>query len=418
MLLEKKWKIIAVIGLLVMMGTTSLSFWKLNTKSYPYNKYSVIVIDMNKNGIPDKIPHIYTKAWFDFDGNGFAHNTEWIKEDFILAYDANHDGKITYGTEFFYDKNIPKIKMLSNLDSNEDGIIDEKDTEWKYLRLFNDKNENGKIEDKEIIYCSNLNIKLNTQRINLFEDSYDFYDTTLVPSERFTKYSKDFVVSVDILMLPWLRGFGRVHDSSVQYFLNEDFKNYTMQVQKTARSTDGFEIEKDFKNWFKIWVGLDEIHNKYGIKRENFETDDKIWILENLYGANVHREAIEKGYSQNRTPVNKNEDSSYVDNHFTANYNRCEAAYIFQVLYAKEIYGAFFDINSDQLKIVDEKLFYKSITSYINSLKDEKKIRRIGKTFSYLNSPKEIVKLSLINEVNPEIKSIFMDEYNKYLTLR
>jgi hypothetical protein len=417
MLLEKKWKIIAAIGLLVMMGTTSLSFWKFNTKSYPYNKYSVIVIDMNKNGIPDKIPHIYTKAWFDFDGNGFAHNTEWIKEDFILAYDANHDGKITYGTEFFYDKNIPKIKMLSNLDSNEDGIIDEKDTEWKYLRLFNDKNENGKIEDKEIIYCSNLNIKLNTQRIKLFEDSYDFYDTTLVPSERFTKYSKDFVVSVDILMLPWLRGYGRVHDSSVQYFLNEDFKNYTMQLMKKARLSEGFEIEKDFRNWFKIWVGLDEVHNKYGIKRENFTIDDKVWILENLYGANVHKAAIEKGYSQKLVSNGENEDK-YVSSHFTANYNRCESAYIYQVLYVKKIDGAYFDIGSDNLKIVDDKIFNESFVSYMNLLKDEKDIRRIGKIFSYLNSPKEIVKLSLLNEVNPEIKSIFMEEYNKYLTLR
>lgn len=415
--MEKKWKIIAVIGLLVIMGTTSLSFWKLNTKSYPYTKYSVIVIDMNKNGISDKIPHIYTKAWFDFDGNGFAHNTEWVKEDFILAYDANHDGKITYGTEFFYDKNIPKIKMLSNLDSNEDGIIDEKDTEWKYLRLFNDKNENGKIEDKEIIYCSNLNIKLNTQRIKLFEDSYDFYDTTLVPSERFTKYSKDFVVSVDILMLPWLRGFGRVHDSSVQYFLNEDFKNYTMQLMKKARLSEGFEIEKDFRDWFKIWVGLDEIHNKYGIKRENFTIDDKVWILENLYGANVHKAAIEKGYSQKLVSNGENEDK-YVASHFTANYNRCESAYIYQVLYVKKIDGAYFDIGSDNLKIVYDKIFNESFISYMNSLKDEKDIRRIGKTFSYLNSPKEIVKLSLINEVNPEIKSIFMEEYNKYLTLR
>jgi hypothetical protein len=417
MLLEKKWKIIAAIGLLVMMGTTSLSFWKFNTKSYPYNKYSVIVIDMNKNRIPDKIPHIYTKAWFDFDGNGFAHNTEWIKEDFILAYDANHDGKITYGTEFFYDKNIPKIKMLSNLDSNEDGIIDEKDTEWKYLRLFNDKNENGKIEDKEIIYCSNLNIKLNTQRIKLFEDSYDFYDTTLVPSERFTKYSKDFVVSVDILMLPWLRGYGRVHDSSVQYFLNEDFKNYTMQLMKKARLSEGFEIEKDFRNWFKIWVGLDEVHNKYGIKRENFTIDDKVWILENLYGANVHKAAIEKGYSQKLVSNGENEDK-YVSSHFTANYNRCESAYIYQVLYVKKIDGAYFDIGSDNLKIVDDKIFNESFVSYMNLLKDEKDIRRIGKIFSYLNSPKEIVKLSLLNEVNPEIKSIFMEEYNKYLTLR
>lgn len=417
MLLEKKWKIIAVIGLLVIMGTASLSFWKLNTKSYPYNKYSLIVIDMNKNGIPDKIPHIYTKAWFDFDGNGFANNTEWIKEDFILAYDANHDGKITYGAEFFYDKSIPKIKMLNKLDSNEDGIIDEKDTEWKYLRLFNDKNGNGKIEDKEIIYCSNLNIKLNTQRIKLFEDSYDFYDTTLVPSERFTKYSKDFVVSVDILMLPWLRGFGRVHDSSVQYFLNEDFKNYTMQLMKKARLSEGFEIEKDFRNWFKIWVGLDEVHNKYGIKRENFTIDDKVWILENLYGANVHKAAIEKGYSQKLVSNGENEDK-YVASHFTANYNRCESAYIYQVLYVKKIDGAYFDIGSDNLKIVYDKIFNESFVSYMNSLKDEKDIRRIGKTVSYLNSPKEIVKLSLIDEVNPEIKNIFMEEYNKYLTLR
>ena len=123
--MNSKTKLNLLIGAATIL--TTMTYIDAMKKTRPYLKESVIVVDMNKNEIADKIPHKDTKAWFDFNGDGFANNTEWVKEDYILTYDANHDENIGYGVEFFYDKEIPKIDMLKKLDSNNDGFIDNKD---------------------------------------------------------------------------------------------------------------------------------------------------------------------------------------------------------------------------------------------------------------------------------------------------
>ncbi len=413
--MNSKTKLNLLIGAATIL--TTMTYIDAMKKTRPYLKESVIVVDMNKNEIADKIPHKDTKAWFDFNGDGFANNTEWVKEDYILTYDANHDENIGYGVEFFYDKEIPKIDMLKKLDSNNDGFIDNKDETQRYIRLYNDKNSNGKIEKDELIYAANLSIDLSNEKIKIFEDNYRLFDTQLIASERFTKYSKDTSPDVDTILLPWLRGYGRVHDSKIQYLLSENFKAYSMQLMEKARATEGFEIEKDFKEWFKIWVGLKAVHDKYDVKREDFTPDDKVWILENLYGANVYKGKIEEGYSQKLVSKGENEDK-YVSNHFAANFNRYESVFIYELLYTKKITGAFYNIGSDSLKVIDNTLFYRTFNDYLNSLENERDIRRIGKVMSYLNSPKEVLNPHLLVGIKPEVESVFMDEYNKYKWLR
>ena len=115
-----KFKIYMIVVILLV---SIFVFYNLQIKKYPYYENSVIAIDINKNNIIDKIAHKDTKAWFDFNGNDIANNTEWIDRDYILAYDANHDGKITFGKEFFYVDKESKIDVLKKLDNNKDGLI-------------------------------------------------------------------------------------------------------------------------------------------------------------------------------------------------------------------------------------------------------------------------------------------------------
>ncbi len=87
-------------------------------------------------------------AYFDHNGDGVSHRSSWIsKEDGILAYDRNGNGKIDDGSELF--GNFTQIKdkegnqrlakdgyeALKEFDSNNDGLIDNKDDKFKDLKI-------------------------------------------------------------------------------------------------------------------------------------------------------------------------------------------------------------------------------------------------------------------------------------------
>ena len=86
----------------------------------------------------------------------------------MIAIDRNNNGIIDNGSELFGNKtksNTARIytnpnskngfEALSEFDSNNDGIIDEKDKEFTNLLLWQDKNSNGISETDELIKLSN-----------------------------------------------------------------------------------------------------------------------------------------------------------------------------------------------------------------------------------------------------------------------
>ena len=128
--------------------------------------YDPLVIDLNNDGI--KGTNLDYKINFDLDNNGFKEATSWIdNNDAFIAIDKNNNGAIDNGSELFGNKSIsnnayaytnPNAKngfeSLKELDSNNDGIIDEKDKEFTNLLLWQDKNSNGISETDELIKLS------------------------------------------------------------------------------------------------------------------------------------------------------------------------------------------------------------------------------------------------------------------------
>ena len=128
--------------------------------------YDPLVIDLNNDGI--KGTNLDYKINFDLDNNGFKEATSWIdNNDAFIAIDKNNNGTIDNGSELFGNKSIsnnayaytnPNAKngfeSLKELDSNNDGIIDEKDKEFTNLLLWQDKNGNGISETDELIKLS------------------------------------------------------------------------------------------------------------------------------------------------------------------------------------------------------------------------------------------------------------------------
>ena len=138
--------------------------------------YDPLVIDLNNDGI--KGTNLDYKINFDLDNNGFKEATSWIdNNDAFIAIDKNNNGTIDNGSELFGNKSIsnnayaytnPNAKngfeSLKELDSNNDGIIDEKDKEFTNLLLWQDKNSNSISETDELIKLSD---KVKSINLNL-----------------------------------------------------------------------------------------------------------------------------------------------------------------------------------------------------------------------------------------------------------
>ncbi|PCJ21406.1 MAG: hypothetical protein COB02_02115 [Candidatus Cloacimonadota bacterium] len=97
-----------------------------------------LVFDLNGDGIDTT--GIENGVSFDIDGDGKLDQTSFVsKDDFVLALDKNNNGIIDSGKELFGDANGHKdgIEELKDYDSNNDGLINNKDEKFDELRLFN-----------------------------------------------------------------------------------------------------------------------------------------------------------------------------------------------------------------------------------------------------------------------------------------
>lgn len=124
-----------------------------------------LVIDLGHEGI--LLTSVDNGVYFDLDNNGFAERTAWVgPEDGFLVLDRNGNGKIDNGGELFGDQVILKngsksesgFEALSEVDENNDGIIDINDNQFSSLMVWIDINQNGISEQNELTSLDKLSI--------------------------------------------------------------------------------------------------------------------------------------------------------------------------------------------------------------------------------------------------------------------
>ena len=144
-------------------------------------QYDPLALDLDNDGKISIIPQQESSVYFDHDGDGVGFRSSWIgSQDGLLVYDKNNNGTIDNGNELFGNFTLNSngefasngYEALANLDSDNNGIINENDTEFTNLKVWQDSNSNGISESNELKSLSEFNIESlnlnNFTNLNLF----------------------------------------------------------------------------------------------------------------------------------------------------------------------------------------------------------------------------------------------------------
>lgn len=120
---------------------------------------SPLVLDLDGNGITTR-SLTGNAIHFDHDGNGFAERSGWVGAgDGLLVRDLDGNGRISNGNELFGNATrLPNGDLARNgfealrpLDSNGDGQVDNRDSGWRSLRVWIDRNADAATDAGELL---------------------------------------------------------------------------------------------------------------------------------------------------------------------------------------------------------------------------------------------------------------------------
>jgi hypothetical protein len=124
----------------------------------PENNSPIII---NLAGGPYRLSGVGDPVTFDIDADGVRERITWTLRNSdiaFLAMDRNHNGAIDSGAELFGNYTVLRngevatngFEALADLDSNLDGLIDQRDAVWPKLLLWRDLNHDGMSQADEI----------------------------------------------------------------------------------------------------------------------------------------------------------------------------------------------------------------------------------------------------------------------------
>ncbi|MDX4012783.1 calcium-binding protein [Aliarcobacter skirrowii] len=355
-----------------------------NNSFVPVRSYDPLILDLNGDGVKT-ISQQTSKAFFDLSGDGMSEQTGWVdSNDGLLVYDKNGNGKIDDISELFGNANQSGFSELKQLfDANNDNLIDDKDINFSSLKVWQDINGDGISQENELKTLNELgitSINLNSSSTNIDSNGNTIKatstftqngeikqvaDVDFTSSKMLTNYTQDYTLTIDALILPWLRGYGTVKDAHVLYSIDESFAESTKDfLQKDLNS-----MYSEFDSFLKKWTELESLHTQGNITRTTLNMDDKVWIMESITGQSFFKTSIENAYKNNTTTSN-NYNQTYINTHFSSFKQRSFNTFVMQSVFKEAFNGSYFDVNQDKVVVVDKALFVSSLIENYKNLND------------------------------------------------
>ncbi len=99
---------------------------------------------------------------FDLTGSGEAVRTAFVQgDDALLFYDQNMNGLLDGGAELVGNRvdGLNGFEELAEMDQNGDGKVDATDAAWQFLKLFQDRDGDGRVGALEVAMLDELGLE-------------------------------------------------------------------------------------------------------------------------------------------------------------------------------------------------------------------------------------------------------------------
>lgn len=130
-----------------------VEYFKVEQSEVQVQEAEPLVVDLNGNGIELTDVRKGKGVEFDITGDGVKEQVSWVSpNDGMLVYDRNGNGVIDSGKELFGDQHgaANGFEELAKFDGDSNGTIDIKDNVYQDLKIWQDLNQNGYSEIKEL----------------------------------------------------------------------------------------------------------------------------------------------------------------------------------------------------------------------------------------------------------------------------
>ena len=239
-------------------------------------KSDPLVLDLDGDGI-ELIDLEDSNAYFDLNGDGFSTLTSWVSaDDATLAIDTNGDGVIDSIEELIGDANTPGFVEIATYDSNGDGKIDASDQVFSELLLWQDHNGDGVGQAEELTQLSDSDVA----SINLeYESTGDEFTTegrvarvgsftrvdgtegTVADVEyavdgTYSNYVDNYAFFSEVLVVENIKGYGTLPDLQIAMSLDEDFRDYAINLLDNANVTT---LVENFTELMIRWGGFQDV---------------------------------------------------------------------------------------------------------------------------------------------------------------
>lgn len=174
----------------------------ITTKKGDYGRFAPVVLDLDGDGV-EMVRMKRSNARFDYAGDGRSDQTGWLSgDDGFLVIDRNNDGLITEASELSLASEDEDARTglqgLAKMDSNGDGVVNASDARFSELRVWQDRNGNGRTDAGELMTLEEAGIVSISLAATGLDDRVKLDRNAVTATTSFTRSNGTISTAADV----------------------------------------------------------------------------------------------------------------------------------------------------------------------------------------------------------------------------